>query len=136
MTADEMERFLREANLAKLATIDPDGTPHVVPIWYLRDGTELVMISQPATRKVRNIRRDPRVTVCIDRATAPYAGVIVRGVATLELVASQELAVPMAVRYLGRDAGILVGEKYTSSDLATIRVPIGQPFTWDYSKEQ
>ena len=82
MTDQELEQFLREPNLAKLATIDRDGTPHLVPIWYLHDGHNLVIVTNPASRKVRNIRRDPRVTVCVDRATPPYAGAIVRGIAT------------------------------------------------------
>jgi PPOX class probable F420-dependent enzyme len=134
MTEQEMELFLREPNLARLATIDPDGTPHLAPIWYLHHGGDLLMITNPTSRKVRNIRRDPRVTVCVDRAMPPYAGVVVRGIADLEIVTRQDFAVPMAIRYLGRDAGVLIGEQYANSDLATIRVPIGRPFTWDYGK--
>jgi PPOX class probable F420-dependent enzyme len=134
MTDHDLEQFLREPNLAKLATIDRDGTPHLVPIWYMHVDGDLLIATRPTSRKVRNIRRDPRVTVCIDRATPPYAGIIVRGIATLEEVAYQELAVPMAVRYLGQEAGVLVGEQYAHADLMTIRIPVGQPFTWDYSK--
>jgi PPOX class probable F420-dependent enzyme len=134
MTDQELTLFLGEPNLARLATIDPDGTPHLAPIWYLHDGGDLLMITNPTSRKVRNIRRDPRVTVCLDRATPPYAGVLVRGIAGLEIVTRQDFAVPMAIRYLGRDAGVLIGEQYATSDLATIRVPIGHPFTWDYGK--
>jgi len=134
MTDQELELFLREPNLARLATINPDGTPHLVPIWYLHDGGDLLIVTNTASRKVRNIRRDPRVTVCVDRPTPPYAGVVVHGIATVEIVTYQALAVPMAVRYLGHDAGVLIGEQYAHSDLATIRIPVGQPFTWDYSK--
>jgi PPOX class probable F420-dependent enzyme len=134
LTDHELEQFLREPNLAKLATIAQDGTPHIVPIWYLHDGLDLLIITNPASRKMHNIRRDPRVTVCIDRATPPYAGAIVRGIATVEIVPYQELAVPMAVRYLGKDAGVLIGEQYARNDLATIRIPVGKPFTWDYGK--
>jgi hypothetical protein len=50
----------------------------------------------------------------------------------VEIVTYQELAVPMAVRYLGKDAGVLIGEQYARNDLATIRIPVGKPFTWDY----
>jgi PPOX class probable F420-dependent enzyme len=133
MTDQELAFFLREPNLARLATLDPDGTVRLEPIWYLHAEGDLLMITNPASRKVRNIRRDPRVTVCVDRPTPPYAGVIVRGIATVEIVTDQDLAVPMAIRYLGRDAGVLIGEQYARSDLATIRIPVGQPFTWDYT---
>ena len=41
---------------------------------------------------------------------------------------------PIAVRYLGQYAGVLVGEQYARADLATIRIPVGQPLTWDYTR--
>ncbi len=132
MNEHDLELFWREPNLAKLVTMNADGTPHIMPLWYLREGSELLMITRPAARKVRNIRRDPRVTVCIDRPTPPYAGVVVRGVARLEEVEQQRLAVPLAVRYLGQDAGALIGAQYAAVDLMTIRIPIGEPFSWDF----
>jgi PPOX class probable F420-dependent enzyme len=132
MTEQDVALFWREPNLAKLATINADGTPHLMPLWYLYDGRDLVMITGPNARKVRNIRRDPRVTVCIDRPTPPYAGVMVHGTARLEEVAYQELAVPMAVRYLGSDAGELLGARYAESDLVTIRVVIDHLSSWDF----
>jgi PPOX class probable F420-dependent enzyme len=128
----DLASFWREPNLAKLATINADGTPHLAPIWYLHDGRHLLMATRPEARKVRNILRDPRVTVCIDRPTPPYAGVLVQGTATLELVAHQELAVPLAVRYLGQDAGELIGASYARVDLMTIRVSIDRLQSWDY----
>lgn len=134
MTEEELALFWREPNLAKLATIDRDGTPHIVPIWYLHDGRNVVMITRPSARKVRNIRRDPRVTVCIDRPTPPYAGVVIRGSAELEEVAYQELAVPLAVRYLGQDAGALIGAEYAHNDLMTIRVAVDHPYSWDFGQ--
>jgi PPOX class probable F420-dependent enzyme len=134
MTEQELAWFWREPNLAKLATIDSDGTPHLVPIWYMHDGRDLLVITQPTTRKVRNIRRDPRVAVCIDRPAPPYAGVRIKGVATLEEVAHQDLAVPMAIRYLGQDAGKLIGAQYAELDLMTIRIRIDHLSSWDYGK--
>lgn len=134
MKEEELAWFWREPNLAKLATLLPDGTAHLVPIWYLHDGRDLLMITGPTSRKVRNIRRDPRVTVCIDRATPPYAGVLVRGTATLEEVTYQHLAVPLAVRYLGQDAGTLVGAAYARVDLMTIRVTIDHLSSWNYGQ--
>ena len=134
MIDDELALFLREPNLARLATINADGTPHVMPIWYLHQGSEVLLITNPASHKVRNIRRDPRVVVCIDRPTPPYAGVVIRGIAALEEVEDQDLAVPMAVRYLGTDAGVLVGAKYAAVDRMTIRVPLADSTRWDFGK--
>jgi PPOX class probable F420-dependent enzyme len=134
VTEEELASFWREPHLAKLATINRDGTPHLVPIWYLHDGRNLVIVTRSQSRKVQNIRRDPRVTVCIDRPTPPYAGVIVRGTASLQEVPYQDMAVPMAVRYLGQDAGALIGAEYAKTDLMTIRVAIDHISSWDFSQ--
>jgi PPOX class probable F420-dependent enzyme len=61
----------REQHLAKtvnavLATIRRDGTVQVSPNWYLWTGESLLISTVGWTAKVHNIRRDPRVTVCID----------------------------------------------------------------------
>lgn len=133
MTEHELALFWREPHLAKLATINLDGTPHVRPLWYLHDGQDLLLITRPRTRHMCNLRRDPRVTVCIDRPTPPYAAVV-QGHAHLEEVPYQELAVPLAVRYLGQDAGALIGAQYAQVDLMTIRIAIDALSSWDYSR--
>jgi PPOX class probable F420-dependent enzyme len=87
MTEQESALFWREPHLAKVATINPDGTAHLVPFWSFHDGQHLLMITSPTARKVRHLRQDPRVSVCIDRPTPPDAGVVVPGSAALEEVA-------------------------------------------------
>jgi PPOX class probable F420-dependent enzyme len=134
MTEDEIARFLQEKHLAKLATINPDGTPQITPIWYLYDGQAIVMITGPRAIKVRNIRGDPRVGVCIDRPTPPYAGLVIRGTASIEEVPYQDLAVPMAVRYLGEAEGAPLGAQYARTDLVTIRVRLDRVHSWDFGK--
>lgn len=51
---DELIAFLDQKMIARLATIDDAGYPHVVPLWYLRDGDDLVIMSDRETRKVHN----------------------------------------------------------------------------------
>ena len=46
-----------------LATVQADGAPLAMPMWFLHDPTALTMISVAGTQKVRNLRRDPRVCV-------------------------------------------------------------------------
>jgi PPOX class probable F420-dependent enzyme len=60
------QQFLRETPHAIIATIQPDGQPQLTPNWYLWDGTRFWISTLDWTVKVRNIKRDPRVTLCID----------------------------------------------------------------------
>lgn len=58
--------FLRERPHAIVATIMPDGRPQLTPNWYFWDGTRFWVSTLDWTVKVKNARRDPRVTLCID----------------------------------------------------------------------
>ena len=62
-----------------LATTRPDGRPHVMPVWCLWDDGALWFSSSVGSRKVRNLRADPRCAVTTDEAMQP---VVVEGRAT------------------------------------------------------
>ena len=101
MTDAELDAFLSEPHVARLSTINPDGTPHTMPIWYeWRDG-EIIVSTQTIQRKVKNMQRDPRVTVLIDSASFPYKGVMIYGEATLEFDDAVQKRVSIFERYFG-----------------------------------
>jgi PPOX class probable F420-dependent enzyme len=61
------ERRLREERLAWLTTVDGAGTPQPIPVWFLWDGTEsVVLYSRPDTPKLRAIASHPRVSLNLD----------------------------------------------------------------------
>jgi PPOX class probable F420-dependent enzyme len=64
---ESLRQLLATGPLATVATIDPDGTPHVTLAWAGFDGDELVMATFffLDQRKLRNLRRDPRVVVTV-----------------------------------------------------------------------
>jgi len=72
MTPAEVEEFLAGERRAHLATINPDGTPHVVPLSYVVIHGRLTFWTDPASRKVANLRRDPRLT-CLVEAGSEFA---------------------------------------------------------------
>jgi PPOX class probable F420-dependent enzyme len=84
MTLDqtEIQRFLASRHIAVLATVQPDGSPLAMPMWFLPDPAVLTMLSVDNLQKVRNLRRDPRVCVVAETADARGGegrGVIVVG---------------------------------------------------------
>ena len=61
------ERRLHEEKLAWLTTVDAKGTPQPIPVWFLWDGADSVLIySRPDTPKLRAIERNPRVSLNLD----------------------------------------------------------------------
>ena len=72
MTPDEVREFLSHGTrTAKLATSGPGGQPHVMPVWFVLDGVELVFTTWGGSVKGRNLRRDPRAAVVVDEEVPP-----------------------------------------------------------------
>jgi len=64
-----IQSFLASKEVLVLSTLQPDGSPLAMPMWFLPDGDSLVMISVAGLRKVDNLRRDPRVCVVAEAGT-------------------------------------------------------------------
>jgi len=96
----DKDKLLAGRHVAVLVTIGPDGEPVPSPIWYLfRDGVFYFRTASNAI-KTRNIRRDPRVSICVQDERPPYRALIAYGQA--ELGQEQDwLAREMARHYLG-----------------------------------
>lgn len=104
LTPDELRAFLTETRIfAKIGTLGEDGWPNVNPAWYEYDGECFWIVTKELAAFCQNMRRDPRVTLCIDAPEAPYRRVMVRGRA--EVVEGDWVALcrRMVVRYLGQE---------------------------------
>ena len=114
MMPDEARAFLLEGTrTGKLASLMSDGSPHVIPIWFLLDGDDLVFTTGADTVKGRHILDDGRVSVCVDDERAPCAFVHIRGRAsgTLEDPALLDWATRIAERYMGSERASEYGER-------------------------
>jgi PPOX class probable F420-dependent enzyme len=95
---------------AKLATIRPDGRPHVVPIWFDLDGGQLLFTTWHTSVKARNLRHNPAVSLCVDDEAPPFAYVKVDGTAAFS-DDPDELR-HWATRIAGRYMGAALAESY------------------------
>jgi PPOX class probable F420-dependent enzyme len=59
--SDEQKKFFRKPNFGHLATLEPDGSPQVTPVWIDVDGDFILINTAKGRKKVRNVKRDPRV---------------------------------------------------------------------------
>lgn len=66
LTKAEVEQLLNADMPARLATLDPEGYPRVVPIWFVWSEGAFHMTSVPERVHVQDLRRDPRAAICID----------------------------------------------------------------------
>jgi PPOX class probable F420-dependent enzyme len=70
MTAAELRTFLDEQRIVQVATVGPQGRPHLVPLWYVVDDGDGDPVLRGWTfaksQKAKNLERDPRATISID----------------------------------------------------------------------
>ena len=102
--------MLGRARTAVLATVRVDGRPHVAPIWFDLDGDVLVFMTGENSVKARNMRRDPRVGLCVDEEEPPFHFVAIEG--TSELAAGDPDLLYWATRIGGRYMGQNRADEY------------------------
>ena len=66
MTPAELDEFLTQQRTCRVATVSPDGRPHVSALWFAWDGTSLWLYSITRSRRWAQLRQDPRLAVVID----------------------------------------------------------------------
>jgi PPOX class probable F420-dependent enzyme len=101
------EKFLdlfQKRAFAHLATLMPDGSPQITPVWIDYDGTYLVVNSAKGRLKDKNMRRDPRVAIEISDPDDPYRYFQVRGrVVEITEQEADEHIDKMAYKYQGKE---------------------------------
>lgn len=79
MTEEELTAFLAKPLIARVATVNEDGSPYVIPVWYSFDGRDITTRLRAKSDCMRNILRDPRIAVSIAEDTPPYPRVQILG---------------------------------------------------------
>lgn len=96
--------LLEAANIAHLATLMADGTPHVTPVWVDVEDSLVLVNSAEGRVKVRNLRRDPRVGLSVVDRDNPYAAASIRGrVREITEAGADEHIDALAKKYLGEE---------------------------------
>lgn len=124
--SEKGRKFLGEPGkrFVVLATINKDGTPQQSIVWYELQGDEIMMNTRRGRLKDRNMRRDPRVSVCIDDG---YRYLAIRG--TVTLIDDQEIAQAdikrLATLYHGPEtADRQMGSQFAKEERVTLRMRI------------
>lgn len=114
MSRERLYEFLAEGTrTGKLATVRPDGRPHVAPIWFVVDGDDLLFMTGSTTVKGRSLRNDPRAALTVDLEEPPYAFATVEGAVTIETDPEAMLphSIAIARRYMGAERAEQFGRR-------------------------
>jgi len=137
MAKSELDAFLGEERMCRLASVDSSGHPHVSPLWFVWDGSALWLNSIVASQRWTNLTRDPRVSVVVDGGEGYFE---LRGV---ELIGRVEVVGPVPCTVSDRAmAGVerLWGTKYADGEFvvdgrhAWLRLVPEKIVSWDFRK--
>ncbi len=99
----KVRKLLDEPNFAHLATLMPDGSPQVSPVWVALEGGRIVVNTAEGRAKARNMRRDPRVAISITDRNNPYESACIRGRVVAEAHDGADESIDrLAKKYLGQ----------------------------------
>ena len=116
MTKQEIADFLAEAHVAHLVTVRVNGRPQVAPVWFLEDNGQAFVMAEANAVKVRNIRRNPAVTLSIATDQRPLKYVVLTGEAQVVATDISQIVERLCVRYDGPVRGVEYAKKLLSED--------------------
>ncbi len=137
MSEEELGSFLQEPWIAKLGTLNPDGSIQMTPLWFEKTNDVFRFNTWEDTDAARNLQRDSRASLLIDSTEFPYRGVHYTGEAEVDTKESdpEEIA-EMYERYRGDyETALEYANELTSfGKRVFIRFRPSEKVTWDFSK--
>lgn len=134
---EEIDQRLNHQVLARIATSDASGEPHVVPVWFDWDGKSLWLESSPTARKARNLQENKRCMVSVDgtQGGLRFWAILLKGEAELitePVEKTREVVTRIYTKYLGEE-GILAPQPQgmIAADHVIVKLTPTRIMTWD-----
>jgi PPOX class probable F420-dependent enzyme len=129
MDEEEWRQFITDGTrTGMVATVRPDGRPHVAPVWFDLDGDDIVFMTGSTSVKGKSLVRDPRVSIAVDDPHPPFSFVNIEGTATLseDLDQLRVWGTRLGGRYMGEEAADDYGKRNAVPGERLVRVRIGK----------
>lgn len=132
LSVPERDEFLQQPGiLCRIATIRPDGAPHVTPAWFICEDNAIYITPRAESSWLAHLRADPRVALTIDDQLAPYRKVTIEGVAELlhdtgDDDAWRDRYRRIVRRYVPAEGAEYYVQETIDQPRALLRVPLGQ----------
>ncbi|MHC1590643.1 MAG: pyridoxamine 5'-phosphate oxidase family protein [Candidatus Helarchaeales archaeon] len=137
MEANEIEEFLTETRLARLATVTKENKPHVTAIWFLYKAPNVYFSTNKPSKKYRNMISNKNVAIIIDaEKNKKEKGVIIEG--AVEEITDEallnEIKEKLYLKYLGRLDHPMIKVFEGMPGRVWMKIKTVKRISWDYSK--
>lgn len=124
MIPDKARDFLMQPHIARLSTNGDDGYPHTVPLWYMLDGDDLVVMTNRDSVKVQNALRDPKGAITIGGEPAQKQGWLFRGDFEIATDEGHAWARRITYHYEPQDEAEKMLAEWANDDIVTMRLKV------------
>jgi predicted pyridoxine 5'-phosphate oxidase superfamily flavin-nucleotide-binding protein len=121
---ETIREFLQKALLARMSTIDPDGYPHTVPVWFMLDGDDVAIISVRKTAKLGHIPVNPKGAVQVGGDTSDGGGYLLKGDFSIEEDPDDVWMKKLTYRYESGEQAEKDVREWTALDIIVIRMKV------------
>jgi general stress protein 26 len=136
MTGQEMHDFLANKMVVQCATNGPRGLPHMVPLWFVAEGRDVISWTYAKSQKARNLERDPRATLGLEDGVQYHE---LRGMmleCDVELDRDPDRVQQVGLRHFARYAGEAGSElrEIVAAKRDGLRFLASRVVSWDHRK--
>jgi hypothetical protein len=121
---DKVRAYLQNPYIVRMAVIDSDGYPHVVPVWFALDGDDLVIFSFRKTRKNAYLQANPKGSISLGADPPGAEGYLLKGEFTLEEDVEHRWTREITYRYEPKDNADKLLADWEKDDLLVIRFKV------------
>jgi nitroimidazol reductase NimA-like FMN-containing flavoprotein (pyridoxamine 5'-phosphate oxidase superfamily) len=141
LSSAEIDELLSMTLIANIATLDDDGSIHLLPMWFLRIGNDICIPTSHHTHKYRNLRARPRASVMIDvsRAGLNLKGVLIRGrVELIEGEEARQINRSIHLKYVTPEAlsDASVASYLSKGDDVTVKLHMDRLISWNLASSK
>jgi predicted pyridoxine 5'-phosphate oxidase superfamily flavin-nucleotide-binding protein len=118
---EPVRAFLEKPLIARIAVIDTDGYPHVIPIWFARDGDDVIFFSSRAARKIKYVRANPKGALTIGGNLYGSEGYLLKGEFSVEVDPGHTWLKEITYRYEPREVADRHVVEWATDDIIVLR---------------
>lgn len=129
---DGLSELLDKEVIAFMTAVKEDGQPQTSPIWYIRDGDDIVVYNRPTARRLRSIQTNPHVAFNLRADSQGHSGVTLEGTAVVdqELPPSKDF-LGYSAKYAEGIAGLrMTSDSFSENYSVGIRMTVTRVRTW------
>ena len=131
LSKQEISELFAELSVAHLCTVRPDGRPHVAPVSYMVEGDKAYVATPETTVKLRNLRKNPKVSLSIATEPSPAKYVVLEGDARVTKDSAARVLEHVSIRNYGPEAGPVVAKEWLEAGVVTvIEIQVNKVLSW------